>query len=104
MAAKKDNATISAPLGIHELELALIREKAAWKEWELAAATREIQLMKRICKKTQWPDEYQPLLERLDEELKLAARVLRNQDTTRITAMHSSLEGAIFGLRDLLYR
>lgn len=104
MAGKNDSAMITTPLGIHELELALLREKAAWKEWELPAAAREIDLMRRICRRTQWSEDFQPLVGKLNSELTVAARVIRNKDTTRITAVHSSLESAIFDLRDRLYR
>lgn len=95
---------ITTPLGIHELELALAREKVAWLDWDLRTAAAEISFMIRIAKKTQWSPGYLPLVDILKEELRSADRVIRDKDTTRITAMHSKLEQAIFELRDKLYR
>ena len=104
MATNKKSESVSTPLGIHELELALIREKAAWQDWNLRAAGAELDLMKRICRKTQWAPDYEPLVDTLRRVLTRTARVVKDKDTTGISAAHSKLEQAIYDLRDKLYR
>jgi hypothetical protein len=101
---KSASGPITAPYAIHELELALAREKSAWRDWELRSAAAEIEFMRRVCRKAQWSEDYLPLVDKLNDELKTAATVIQNRDTTRITAMHSKLEQAVFDLRDRLYR
>ena len=104
MASKSKKLTVSTPLGIHELELALIRELAAWRDWDLDNAAIELSLMKRICKKTDWMDDYLPLVDDLGTKIKYAALTVKNKDTTLIGAAHTRLERAIFDLRDKLYK
>jgi len=104
MASKSKKLTVSTPLGIHELELALIRELAAWRDWDLVNATDELGLMKRICKKVDWMDNYRPLVDDLNTKIKYAEQCVKNKDTTLIGAAHTRLERAIFDLRDMLYK
>ncbi|MGH8248016.1 MAG: hypothetical protein ACREUU_16460 [Gammaproteobacteria bacterium] len=94
---------MTAPIGIHELELTLIREKQAWQDWKLRDADLELELMGRIAKKTAWPKDYKPLVEAFHTALSHAREVIRNRDTTRISAAHSKLERSIFAFRDRLY-
>ncbi|MBI2970089.1 MAG: hypothetical protein HYY36_05060 [Gammaproteobacteria bacterium] len=101
MAPRKSN--VPAPIGIHELELTLIREKQAWQDWELRDAAEELELMGRIAKQTGWPRDYKPLIEAFHTALSHTRDMVRNRDTTRIAAAHSKLEQAIFALRDRLY-
>ncbi len=103
MARQKNAEVISSPLGIHELQLALIREMAAYHDWDLRIAARELQLMRRICAKTSWADRYQPLVDDLTEAIKVTAKTVRDKDTTLITSSHTQLEHAVFALRDKLY-
>ena len=104
MATKRTTESVNTPLGIHELELALIREKAAWQDWNLRAAGSELELMKRISRKTQWAEDYVPLVDNLKKAVNRTARAVKNKDTTSISAAHSGLEKAIYDLRDKLYR
>ncbi len=104
MATKRKTESVNTPIGIHELELALIREKAAWQDWNLRVAGAELSLMKRICRKTQWATDYEPLAETLRGAVNRAARAVKDKDTTSISAAHSKLERAIYDLRDKLYR
>ena len=104
MASKSKKLTVSTPLGIHELELALIREFAAWRDWDLDNAAIELGLMKRICKKTDWLDDYLPLVDDLNAKIKDTEKCVKDKDTTLIGAAHTRLERAIFDLRDMLYK
>ncbi len=104
MASKSKKLAVSTPLGIHELELALIRELAAWRDWDLDNAAIELRLMKSICKKTDWMDDYLPLVDDLGTKIKYAQLTVKNKDTTLIGAAHTRLERAIFDLRDKLYK
>lgn len=104
MATQRKKPTISAPLGIHELELALLREEIAAKDWELRVAARELNLIKRILKKIDWPKDYLPLVETVAKRNAHLIKVVANKDTTRLAAAHTQLEDAIFALRDKLYR
>ncbi len=104
MASKSNKLIISTPLGIHELELALVRELAAWHDWDLSNAADELGLMKRICNKTDWADDYLPLVESLKAKIKYTEQTVKNRDTTLIGAAHTNLERAIFDLRDKLYK
>ena len=104
MASKSKKLTVSTPLGIHELELALIREIAAWQDWDLDSAEIELNLMKRICKKTEWNDDYLSLVDELNAKIKYAEKTVKNKDTTLIGAAHTNLQQAVFDLRDKLYK
>jgi len=104
MARKQSAETISSPLGIHGLELALIREVAAYHDWDLRVAAEELDVMRRICRKTQWSEPLQPLVEDLLSAVKAADRTVKNKDTTLITAAQTQLQKAVFALRDKLYR
>ena len=104
MASKSNKSTVTTPLGIHELELALIRELAAWRDWDFSNAADELGLMKRICNKTDWVDDYLPLVEILKAKIKYTEQTVKNQDTTLIGAAHTKLERAIFDMRDKLYK
>ena len=104
MASKSKNSTVSTPLGIHELELALIREMAAWRDWDLVNAAEELRLMKRICKKIDWVEDYLPLVDELNTKIKYAEKTVKNKDTTLIGAAHTNLQQAVFDLRDRLYK
>lgn len=99
----RDKQAVTAPLAIHELELALLREQLARREWKLAAAAEELALMRRIRRTAQWSDDLEPLLEPLDTALAEALHTVERKDTTRIQAAHTRLEKAIFALRDRLY-
>lgn len=103
MATKKNAEVISSPLGIHELQLALIREMAAYHDWDLRVAARELKLMRRICAKTSWTEPYQPLVESLLDAVKATSKTVRDKDTTLVTSAHTRLEQAVFALRDKLY-
>ena len=104
MVSKSNKLTISTPLGIHELELALIRELAAWRDWDLSNAADELSFMKRICNKTDWADDCLPLVENLNAKIKYTEQTVKNKDTTLIGAAHTNMERAIFDLRDKLYK
>ena len=104
MASKSKKSVVSTPLGIHELELALIREFAAWQDWDLDRAAIELGLMKRICKKVDWMDDYLPLVDELGARIKETEKTVKDKDTTLIGAAHTRLERAIFDLRDILYK
>ena len=104
MARKKITETISSPLGTHELELALIRELAAYHDWDLRVAAEELDLMRRICRKTQWTEQFQPLVENLLKVVKETNQTVQDKDTTLITAAQTRLQQAVFALRDRLYR
>lgn len=103
MAEKKTAPRIDAPLGIHELEIALLREKAAWEEWQVPAALGELDFMARIIGRIRWPKDLAPLVKTLVEEVAATQHVLKTRDTTRHAAAHTRLENAIFRLRDTLY-
>ncbi|MBI1732788.1 MAG: hypothetical protein HYR49_08490 [Gammaproteobacteria bacterium] len=103
MAARKSGIRIDAPLGIHELELALIREKAAWEDWQVPAALAELDFMSRIIGHIQWPKDFAPLVKSLVKEVAATQHVLNVRDTTRHAAAHTRLENAIYKLRDRLY-
>lgn len=103
MAGKSNKLIVSTPLGIHELELALVRELAAWRDWDLSNAADELELMQRISNKTDWADDYLPLVENLQAKIKYTEQTVKNRDTTLIGAAHTNLERAIFDLRDKLY-
>ncbi len=96
-------AAVSAPIAIHELELALLREQRARDEWNLPLAAEELTLMQKIRKKADWSDEFAKLLPALDGSIEEALDTVRSRDTTRIQAAHTRLQRAIFGLRDRLY-
>ena len=104
MASKSKKLIVSPPLGIHELELALLRELAAWRDWDLAVAEVELVLMKRICKKTDWAEDYLPMVKELEVIIKYAERTVKDKDTTLLGAAHTNLQRAIFDLRDRLYK
>jgi hypothetical protein len=104
MAAQKKKPAVSAPIGIHELQLALLREEIAAKDWDLRTAARELDVIKRVLKKVDWPKDYLPLVEVAASTAKHLAKVVDNKDTTRLTAAHTELEDSIFALRDKLYR
>ena len=104
MASKSKKLIVSTPLGIHELELALIRELAAWRDWDLAVAEVELVLMKRICKKTDWAEDYLAMVKELEAIIKYAERTVQDKDTTLLGAAHTNLQRAIFDLRDRLYK
>ena len=104
MARKSIKLTVSTPLGIHELELALIRELAAWRDWDLENAAIELNLMKRISLKTEWTGDYLPLVDELKAKIKYTEKTVKNKDTTLIVAAHTRLERVIFDLRDKLYK
>jgi hypothetical protein len=103
MAAKKTAPRIDAPLGIHELEIALLREKAAWEDWQVPAALAELEFMARITGRINWPQSLAPLVKALAREIAATQHVLKTRDTTRHAAAHTRLENAIFRLRDTLY-
>ena len=94
---------VPTALGVHELELSLIRELAAYHDWDLRNAAIELDLMQRVCKRVGWPDDYLPLIEKLIEAIKNTAKTAHDKDTTLITSAHTRLEQAIFALRDKLY-
>lgn len=104
MTGKTEKIIVSTPLGIHELELALIRELAAWNDWDLPAAASELVLMKRICGKTEWVDSFLPLVEELNRKIRVAEQVVQSRDTTLLGAAQTNLEQAVFALRDKLYK
>ena len=104
MATQRKKPTIAAPLGIHELELALLREEIAAKDWELRTAARELDVIKRVLKKVDWPKDYLPLVEAVTDCNSHLTKVVANKDTTRLAAAHTQLEDAIFALRDKLYK
>ncbi|MCC7412042.1 MAG: hypothetical protein IT495_10490 [Gammaproteobacteria bacterium] len=105
MATKSGKATaVNAPSSILELELALLREKLARDDWNLAAAANELTLMQTIRDRTGWPAGYKALLQALDESLVESLQTVKNKDTTRIQAAHTRLERAVYALRDHLYR
>lgn len=99
----RNHHAVTAPLAIHELELALLREQAARRDWKLGAAAAELALMRRIRDKAQWSDELEALLDPLDAAIAEALDTVESKDTTRIQAAHTRLEKAIFALRDRLY-
>lgn len=104
MPRRNADIRIDAPLGIHELELALIREKAAWEDWQVPAALAELDFMSRIIGRIQWPKDFAPLVKSLVREVAATQHVLNVRDTTRHAAAHTRLEKSIFNLRDHMYR
>ena len=104
MATQRKKPSVSAPLGIHELELALLREEIAAKDWDLRTAARELDIIKKILKKVHWPKDYVPLVETVTDCNAHLAKIIADRDTTRLAAAHTQLEDAIFALRDKLYR
>lgn len=96
--------TINTPLGVHELELALARELAAWRDWDLRVAAVELTMMKRICRKASWVKDFRPLVEKLEQAIKATEKTVKEKDVTLILAAHTRLEQAVFAMRDELYK
>lgn len=99
----RSGAVASAPIAIHELELALLREQWARDAWNLMSAAEELRLMQKISKKVQWPAQYAGLLGALEAALEESLQTVQSKDTTRIQAAHTRLQRAVYALRDQLY-
>ena len=103
MATTRTKEALHPPVGVQELQLALIREMAAYRDWDLRVAARELTFMRKICRKIDWGEAYEPLVGNVLDAVKFTARTVRDEDTTLITSAHTRLEHAIFALRDQLY-
>lgn len=98
------NDTINSAVGVQGLELALARELAAWRDWDLRVASKEISTMRRIQENTNWSEEFLPLVDKFSSCLAMAEKTVSEKDTTLITAAQTNLEAAVFALRDQLFR
>lgn len=98
------NDTINSAVGIQGLEIALARELAAWRDWDLRVASREINTMRQIQENTNWSDEFLPLVDKFSNCLSVVEKTVAEKDTTLITAAQTNLEAAVFALRDQLYQ
>lgn len=100
---QKSADIVPTALGVQEIELSLIRELAAYHDWDLRTAAMELDFMRRVCGKVAWREDYVPLIGNLLEAVKNTARTVAVKDTTLITSAHTQLEQAVFALRDRLY-
>lgn len=100
---RKTADIVPTALGVQELELSLIRELAAYHDWDLRTAAMELDVMRRVCGSVAWRDDFLPLIDKLLGTVKQTEITVTGKDTTLITSAHTQLEQAIFALRDKLY-
>jgi hypothetical protein len=94
---------LTAAVSLLELEVAFVRERGAWEQWNLLATAGEIATMWQVLRHTRWPRELQGKVTEVEQALKHLDTVLQQRDKTNMGAAHTHFEEKLKALRDRLY-